>query len=141
VPQGNTIRPAPQDPDPSTRMPGDTVYIGNGDYSFVTPFAGLGLRWQADWTPPGGAAIPVEEDGAPMLSPARGTTPAVEPTPRALEAPPRDQDATSGVTTDPIAPGASADGPSAAAGDPVAPAEQPLPAAARSTGRRPSRPR
>jgi long-chain fatty acid transport protein len=61
VPQSNPIRPALPDLDPD-RQPGDPVYIGNGDYSFVTPFFGIGVRWQADWIAPGTAPAEPEPD-------------------------------------------------------------------------------
>ncbi len=42
VPQTNPIRPPPAE--------GDQVFVGNGDYSFIAPFFGVGMRWNFDWT-------------------------------------------------------------------------------------------
>lgn len=98
VPQASPIRPPVPDETPDGRQLGDPVFIGNGDYSFLAPFAGVGIRWQADW--------------ASTTSPPE---PEPEPSTEAAAAPP--------IELDPSRP-AIEDG---AASDPAIPADDPPP--------------
>ena len=69
VPQANPIRPPQSSSGGTPRDPSDPVFVGNGDYSMIAPFAGLGIRFNPDWVDPRRAPVPEEVEEPAVVEP------------------------------------------------------------------------